>query len=93
MINQIFSIEPLRLRHEKKKNKEIGIIGNCICGNKVFHTRECKIRRERDAQNKNKKKQRRKLRAENRCIICAEKIKPIIIYHQYCKKHKPKRKK
>lgn len=39
-----------------------------------------------------RKKLRHKRRKEKRCIHCGEKVKPIIVYHQYCEKHKPKKK-
>ena len=37
------------------------------------------------------REKRHKLRAEHKCIICAKEIKPIIVYHQFCPKHKPKK--
>lgn len=35
-----------------------------------------------------RKEQRVKLKIEHKCINCKAKVKPIIIYHQYCEKHR-----
>ena len=51
-----------------------------------------KVIEKRKINQKKRTEKRHKLRAENRCIICGEKVKPIIVYHQYCLKHKPKKK-
>ena len=63
----------------------------CICGHQNVHTRECKRHNTMKKHNKKRREKRKKLRTEHRCIICGEKVKPIIVYHQYCKKHKPKK--
>jgi len=56
-------------------------------------SRECaKIQRKKHQFLKNKER-RHKLRKEHKCIICKEKIKPVIIYNQFCPKHKQKVKK
>ena len=36
------------------------------------------------------KERRHRLRAEHKCIVCGIKVKPKIVYHQFCSKHKPK---
>jgi len=51
-----------------------------------------KIKERRIKQIQKNKERRHKLRAQHRCIICGVKIKPIIVYHQFCPKHKPKKK-
>jgi len=65
---------------------------NCICGNGNVHTRECKRHRERLIFNEKRRKVWREKRAKHICIYggCKEKIKPILVYHQFCPKHKPK---
>ncbi len=64
---------------------------NCICGNRNVHTKECLRKKQDQRRNKWRRNQRRKLRLDHRCIICKKKVKPIIVYHQYCKNHKPKK--
>ncbi len=36
------------------------------------------------------REERHRLRAEGRCIICKEKVTPIVVIHQLCSKHKEK---
>ena len=75
---------------KKNKMKEEFNLSDCICGNHNVHTKEC-LRRQREIkQNISRREQRKKLRAEHRCIICKKKVKPVIVYHQYCSDHKPK---
>lgn len=57
---------------------------------KLTCSKECARKLRRRYQVLKNKERRHKLRAEHKCIICAEKIKPVIIYHQFCPKHKPK---
>jgi len=38
-------------------------------------------------------KYRKKLRKEHRCTWCRKKVKPKIVYPQFCKEHSQKRKK
>ncbi|MCK4239590.1 MAG: hypothetical protein KAX33_10735 [Candidatus Lokiarchaeota archaeon] len=64
----------------------------CICGNHNVHTKACLSYQRAQKVNKWRREKRRKLRAEHRCIICGRKVKPIIVYHQYCSDHKPKQK-
>jgi len=55
-------------------------------------SRECgKILRLKATFLKNKER-RHQLRKEHRCIVCKIKVKPVISYHQFCPKHKPKSK-
>ena len=69
-------------------------IENCICGNGIAHSRECKTHRIRLYQVKHQKMIRIEKRAKHICIYggCKEKIKPIPYYFQFCNKHKPKKK-
>ena len=61
-----------------------------------FRKLSCSVECHRELRRKNyvklHREKRQKLRSENRCIICGKKVKPIIVYHQYCPKHKPKKK-
>ncbi len=70
-------------------------IENCICGNGNVHTRECKNHRRKKYQLERQKIVRKEKRAKHICIYggCKEKIKPIPVYPQYCRKHKPKKQK
>ena len=70
-------------------------IENCICGNGNVHSRECKTHRIRLYQVKHQRMIRIEKRAKHICIYggCKEKIKPTIIYYQFCPKHKPLNKK
>ena len=56
-------------------------------------TTKCARESRRKYQVLKNKERRHRLRKEHRCIICAKKIKPIIVYHQFCLEHKPKTKK
>jgi len=60
---------------------------------KIACSRECARILRRKFQVLKNKERRHKLREEHRCIICGRKVKPIIVYPQYCFKHKPKSKK
>ena len=65
-------------------------IGDCICGNHNYHTRECKRNQRLKPLLEKQRERRRELRKKHICIYngCGKKVKPIIIYYQYCKKHK-----
>lgn len=98
MENQITSIKPLNLVYNGKKPELIVNLEdkkNCICGNYNYHSAECKSHKSLLKSYERRTEKRKELRKELRCIYegCAVKVKPIIVYNQYCKKHKPKWKK
>jgi|TARA_Y100000310_G_scaffold3308_1_gene4226 hypothetical protein len=67
-------------------------VKKCLCGNNNYHSGECRHRKKLDYLNKRKREERKKLRLELKCIWCKKKVKPIIVYPQYCEDHKPKKK-
>ena len=70
-------------------------MSDCLCGNNVAHTIACKRKKKNDIVNEQRKATRHQMRKEHRCIYfgCGVKVKPKIVYHQHCKKHKQRSKK
>jgi len=74
------------------KPKQIEVWEDCICGNKISHTKPCKREHWRRSTLKKyvpiRRERRHQLRKEHRCIICAQKVRPVKIYRQYYVFHK-----
>jgi len=74
------------------KPKQIEVWEDCICGNKVVHTPQCKRNHRKKISSSKwvpiRRERRHQLRKEHRCIICAQKVKPVKIYRQYYVFHK-----
>ena len=82
------------MKNSKKRPRNNLEIKECICGNHIYHTRGCKDYNRRVYQLAHQKAIRWKKRKDHVCIYtgCKTKIKPILVYPQYCHKHKPKKK-
>ena len=75
-----------------KKEKELKIWEDCICGNKIYHSRECKRNHRRNYLRERQKKVRIEKRKKGLCIIpgCSCKGERRVVIHQYCKEHREK---
>lgn len=91
-------IKPLNLVH---RGKGENIVKCDICGRSFNNfkkrglyllacSRKCRDELRRRRGNELRKKRQRQRKKEHRCIACGKKVKPTIIYHQYCKEHKKK---
>jgi len=64
---------------------------DCICGNYIVHSIECRRNHTKNRLKKYaplKKAERIQLRKEHRCITCGKKVQPKILYRQYCEYHR-----
>lgn len=66
------------------------LLNDCICGGKNYHTAECRNHKVRVRQLEYQRIRRWGNRKKHVCIYsgCKRKVKPVVIYHQYCNEHR-----